>query len=103
MAILEIDPKSALIAAWGDFDGAAREALLHWTDAASERPLAMSQVIEVLLTSGRLHSADADFLMVLRQLRNMVLHSPNAALDAETAYKAVTALLILAWELKGQK
>ncbi|MFO1460717.1 MAG: hypothetical protein U1G08_15095 [Verrucomicrobiota bacterium] len=98
LAVLEIDPKAAIIAAWVEFESAARAALPQ--KLGSERPSPIPHVIDALLASGRLHKSDAEFLGVLRRLRNAVLHSAEAPVDQEMGYKAVTALLVMAWELR---
>jgi hypothetical protein len=102
-SILQIDPRAALIAAWVEFEGAARNTLYgsKKDDTARNRPAPF--VIEKLKEKGLLASVDADFLSLLRQLRNVALHHHGTEIESQTAYKAITVLLQLTWELQHPK
>jgi len=101
-SILNIDSRAALIAAWVEFEGTARVALYGSTSEEQPRTKPAPYVIEKLKEKGILKPEDVDFLRLVRQLRNIALHHHEAEIDSTTAYKAIAALLQLAWELKGK-
>jgi len=99
-SILNIDPKAALIAAWVEFEGAARNALYGDDKEGAARSRPAPFVIEKLKEKGLLATADADLVSLLRQLRNVALHHHGTEIESQTAYKAITVLLQLTWELQ---
>ncbi len=105
-AILEIDPNYAVIAAWVEFELAAREKLSAIAPVTSsrinDRPVPIGRIIDELFRREVIDKSDYDFLRLLRDLRNGVLHHPEFEVDEVTARKAATALLTLAWELKNK-
>ncbi len=106
LKILDIAPSNAVIAAWTEFELAAREKLMEITPPkvalTPGYPQPITKIIDELLRSGVIEKPDYEFLRTLRNLRNNVLHNPGTEIDSETAYKAITALLMLAWELKNR-
>jgi len=99
LAILEISPRAAVIAAWVDFEAAARGAVKE-----GDRPLTTRALVADLEKQRLIYRSDAEFLKTLQQVRNAALHRPEIEIDAETAFKVVTVLLRLSWEIRnGEK
>jgi len=101
LSILEISPSSAVIAAWVDFERAARE-VSELPLRKNNRPVFIVDILDELVERGRLDSSDADFVHVLLKLRNAVLHAPVDELDRATAEKAIHALLLMTYELRSK-
>ncbi len=102
-SIHSIDPKAALIAAWVEFEGTARQTLYGQTneDVVKSRPAPF--VIDKLKEKGLLAKDEVNLLGLLRQLRNVALHHHDSEIDAATSLNAITVLLQLTWELQNKK
>jgi hypothetical protein len=100
-SILAIDPSSAIVAAWVEFEKAANDVISRDNPERGTGAVPIYKVISVLLEREYIDKSDADFLNVLRQLRNKAAHGFLDNEDfKETAQRAVQVLIQVTAEIQ---
>ena len=94
-ALIEIDPYSAILAAWVHFSESARDLL----DSDSDKKANPARLIEALSRHNYINYHDAEILNMIRGLRNDAAHHRSAEVDSVTAWKVCKILLVISDEL----
>jgi len=98
-SLIEVDPYSAVLAAWVHFSEAARSRI----ESPSAKNSSPARLIDALLHEDLITSHDAEVLHLIRGLRNDAAHYRSPEIDEETVWKACRVLLVISDELAGKQ
>lgn len=97
--LLQVDPLSAILAAWVKFSNAA-QLVLEVEEGKSPSPL---RLINSLLKHHLINDHDAEVLHMIRNLRNDAAHGRTNDVDLETACKVCRVLIVISDELESKR